>query len=141
MKIVNSSKFFFTIKVFLFIIIDMPYRLQKVAEAIKSAVAEIIVEDLADPKLGFVSITAIKLNNDYKQATLYFTAFGENIDQQVVLNHLNHAANFIKNRLKSKVVLRCIPELVFEIDRLLEEERKIGEILNEINKQQETKKD
>ena len=116
----------------------MPYRLHKVAEAIKNAVAEIIVEDIADPKLGFVSITAVKLTNDYKHATLYFSAFGENVKQEVVLNHLNRAANFIKNRLKDKVVLRYLPELVFDIDRLLQEERKIGEILNELNKPSET---
>ncbi|MBS4015230.1 MAG: 30S ribosome-binding factor RbfA [Candidatus Latescibacteria bacterium] len=114
----------------------MPYRTEKVAEAIKSAVAEIIVEELADPKLGFVSITAIKLANDYKQATLYFSSFGENIEQEVVMNHLNHAAKFIKNRLKDKVVLRYIPELVFEIDRLLQEEQKIGKVLDDLKKSQ-----
>jgi ribosome-binding factor A len=115
----------------------MPYRLQKVAEAIKSAVAEIILEDLADPKLGFVSINAVTLTNDYKKATVFFTAFGEKIDQQVVLSHLNHAANFIKHRLKDKVVLRYQPELVFEIDRLLLEEQKIGKVLDELKKSQE----
>jgi ribosome-binding factor A len=114
----------------------MTYRIQKITEAIKSAVAEIIVEELADPKLGFVSITAVKLTNDYKHATLYFSAFGDNIEQEVVLQHLNHAANFIKNRLKDKVVLRYIPELVFEIDRLLQEEQKIGKVLDDLKKSQ-----
>lgn len=112
----------------------MPYREQKIAEAIKNAVAEIIVEELADPKLGFVSITAVKLLNDYKQATLYFTAFGENVEQEVVLDHLNRAAKFIKKRLKDKVVLRYLPQLVFDIDRLLQEEQRIGKVLDEIKR-------
>jgi len=118
----------------------MPYREQKVAEAIKSAVAEIILEDLADPKLGFVTITAARISNDYKKATLYFTAFGENVKQEEVLEHLNHAANFIRSHLKEKVILRYLPELTFEIDRLLEEEQKIGKVLDELNKLQETNK-
>lgn len=110
----------------------MPYREQKIAEAIKSAVGEIILEDLADPNLGFVSITAIKLANDYKQATLYFTAFGEKADLQIILSHLNHAKNFIKQRLKYKVKLRYLPELTFEIDHLIETERKIGTMLDQL---------
>jgi ribosome-binding factor A len=116
----------------------MPYREQKVAEAIKHTVAEIILKDLADPKLGFVTINAVKLANDYKKATLYFTAFGDNAKQEEVLKHLNHAANFIKSHLKEKVALRYVPELTFEIDRLLEEEQKIGKILDEINKPSES---
>ncbi len=114
----------------------MPYREQKVAEAIKSAVAEIILEELADPKLGFVSINGVRLVDNYKQAKIYFTAFGDNIDQEVVLTHLNRASNFIRNRLKDKVVLRYLPELVFEIDRLLQEEQKIGKMLDELKKSQ-----
>jgi ribosome-binding factor A len=112
----------------------MPYRAQKITEAIKHAVAEIILEDLADPKLGFVSVNGVRISNDYKKATVYFTAFGDNIKQEEVLRHLNHAANFIRSHLKEKVVLRYIPELTFEIDRLLEEEQKIGKVLDELKK-------
>jgi len=57
-----------------------------------------------------------------------------------VLEHLNHAANFIRSHLKEKVILRYLPELTFEIDRLLEEEQKIGKVLDELNKLQETNK-
>jgi ribosome-binding factor A len=113
----------------------MLYRGQKIAEAIKNAVAEIILEDLADPKLGFVTINAVKISNDYKKATLYFTAFGD-VNQEEVLKHLNHAANFIKSHLKEKVVLRYLPELVFEIDLLSKEEQKIGKVLDELKKSQ-----
>lgn len=112
----------------------MPYRGQKIAEAIKNAVAEIILEDLADPKLGFVTITATKISNDYKKAILYFTTFGEGVEKKEILQHLNHAANFIRSHLKQKVTLRYLPELVFEIDTLLEEEQKIGRLLDTLNK-------
>lgn len=115
----------------------MLYREQKVAEAIKHAVALIILEDLADPKLGFVTITRAKISNDYKKATIYFSVMesdDEGESQQVeTLQRLNHAANFVRAQLKHRVVLRYIPEIIFEIDRLLQEEEKIGKVIDELN--------
>jgi ribosome-binding factor A len=118
----------------------MPYREQKVAEAIKHAVAEIILEELGDPKLGFITITAAVISADYKKATIYFSSIGDENQQAESLKHLNRAAGFIKSRIKDKVVLRYIPEIVFEIDTLLQEEQRIGKVIDELNKNQTTEK-
>lgn len=118
----------------------MPYREQKVAEAIKHAVAEIILEELGDPKLGFITITAAVISADYKKATIYFSSIGDENEQGESLKHLNRAAGFIKSRIKDKVVLRYIPEIVFEIDTLLQEEQRIGKMIDELNKNQTSEK-
>jgi len=117
----------------------MPYREQKVTEAIKVAVAQIILEDVADEKLGFITITNAKISKDLKQITIFFSTMGDDAQQQESLKRLNHAAGFIKSRLKDKVMLRYTPVLSFEIDRLLEQEQRIGKVLEELNKEQEIK--
>ncbi|MEO0072501.1 MAG: 30S ribosome-binding factor RbfA [candidate division WOR-3 bacterium] len=110
----------------------MPYRIEKIAETIKCAVAEIILTDLQDPMFNFVTITGIKLSNDLRQATLYFYTFAENVNNAVVLAHLNHAANFIRNRLREKVIMRYIPQLDFKLDELVVEEKRLSELLRRI---------
>ncbi|MEO0084370.1 MAG: 30S ribosome-binding factor RbfA [candidate division WOR-3 bacterium] len=112
----------------------MPYREQKLTEAIKDAVAEIILEDLVDPNLGLVTITAAKLTKDYKKITIYFSALGNNEQKVRSLKSLNRAANFIQGHLKNKVKLRYTPKLVFEIDHLLEQEQRIGKVIDELHK-------
>ena len=112
----------------------MPYREQKVTEAIKGAVAQIILEDIADPRLGFVTITGAKMTKDYKKIIIFFSVMGDAAQQEESVKRLNHAAGFIRNHLKDKVTLRYIPELSFEIDRLLEEEQKIGKVIDELMK-------
>ena len=114
----------------------MPYREQKVTEAIKAAVAQIILEDIADPKLGFVTITSAKMTKDYKKIIIFFSVMGDAAQQEESEKRLNHAAGFIRNHLKGKVIVRYIPELSFEIDRLLEQEQRIGKVLDELNKPQ-----
>lgn len=115
----------------------MAYREQKVTSAIKDAVAQIILEDICDPKLGFVTITAAKMTKDYKKITVFFSTMGDATQQAESLKRLNHAAGYIKNRLKEKVSLRYTPELFFEIDTLLEAEQRIGKVLDELNKPSE----
>jgi len=118
----------------------MPYREQKVSEAIKHAVAEIILEDMGNPRLGFVTITAAMISADYKKATVYFTLIGDEDQQAETLRQLTKAANVIKNRLRDKVTLRYLPDLVFEIDTLLKEEQRIGKVIDELKKPQTSEK-
>jgi ribosome-binding factor A len=110
----------------------MPYRAEKIAETIKSAVAEIILTELQDPNFHFISITGIKLSNDLKQATIYFYSFDENVSNAIVLKHLNHARHYIRNRLKEKVLMRYIPKLDFRLDENRETEKRIEDILRQI---------
>ncbi|MCS7257773.1 MAG: 30S ribosome-binding factor RbfA [candidate division WOR-3 bacterium] len=110
----------------------MPYRNEKIAETIKCAVAEIILTDLQDPVFHFVTITGIKLSSDLRQATLYFYNFDEKVNNNIVLAHLNHAANFIRNRLKEKIITRYIPQLNFKLDELVLEEKKLSNAFRRI---------
>ncbi len=117
----------------------MPYREKKVANAIKDAVAQIVLHDLADPNIGFVTITGAKISSDYKKAFIYFSVIGDEARQQETLRRLNHAAGYVRHLLKQKVILRTMPEIHFEIDTLLQAEQRIGLILDDLSKKTEGK--
>lgn len=111
----------------------MSFRNKRVAKVIKAAVASIILQDLQDPNFSFVTVTQASVSPDLKNATVYFSILGDNVQQNRTLEHLNRAKGLIRHRLAGQVTLRYLPELTFELDKLLLEERKIGEIIKELH--------
>ncbi len=111
----------------------MSFRNRRVAKVIKEAVASIILQDLQDPNFSFVTVTQARVSPDLKNATVYFSILGDNVQQNRTLEHLNRAKGLIRHRLAGQVTLRYLPELTFELDKLLLEERKIGEIIKELH--------
>jgi ribosome-binding factor A len=111
----------------------MSYRNKRVSEVIKEAVANIILQDLSDPHFGFVTVTRAKVSPDLKNATVYFSILGDTDQQNRTLDHLKRAKARIRHLLSGQVTLRYLPELNFEIDKLLLEERKVGQILDELH--------
>ncbi|MFB0509844.1 MAG: 30S ribosome-binding factor RbfA [bacterium] len=120
----------------------MSYRNKRVAEVIKEAVANIILQDLSDPNFDFVTVTQAKISRDLKNATVYFSIFGDKEQQNRTLAHLNRAKGLIRHLLAKHVTLRYLPELYFELDTLVLKERKVGEILDGLHQaENQDKKD
>jgi len=110
----------------------MSYRNKRVAEVIKEAIAKILLHDLQDPNFSFVTVTQARISPDLKNATIYLSILGNEDEQNRALEHLNRAKGRIRHLLVKQVTLRYLPELFFAIDAILMEERKVGEILNEL---------
>lgn len=112
----------------------MSYRNKRVAEVIKEAIANIILQDLQDPNFNCVTVTQAKVSPDLKNATIYLSILGESDQQNITLGHLNRAKGRIRHLLAKQVTLRYLPDLNFELDTLLLKERKIGEIIAELHR-------
>lgn len=111
----------------------MSFRNKRVAAVIKEAIAKIILYELQDPNFGFISVTQTTISPDLKNATIYFSILGDTDQQNRTMDHLNRAKGRIRHRLAEQVTLRYLPELTFELDKLLLEERKIGKILDSLH--------
>lgn len=111
----------------------MRYRNKRVAAVIKQAVANIILNQLADPNFYLVTVTQARVSTDLKSATIFFSILGDKKHQNRVLDHLNRAKGKIRHLLGEQVTLRYLPQLDFQLDTLLLAERRIGEILNGLN--------
>jgi ribosome-binding factor A len=110
----------------------MQHRKQRVADAVKDAVASIVLKDIADPKLGFVTVTRCSISKDLRIATVYFTVLGDEDQQKTSMERLEHARSFIRRHLRKYVFLRYLPELRFRHDDILAHERRVGTLLDEI---------
>jgi len=112
----------------------MSYRNKRVAEVIKEAIANIILQDLQDPNFSGVTVTQTSVSPDLRNATIYLSILGDSDQQNIALGHLNRAKGRIRHLLSKQVTLRYLPDLKFELDTLLIKERKIGEILAELHR-------
>jgi len=115
-------------------------RQEKLAQAIKKEISGIIQEELKDPRLGFMTITAVELTPDYKYANVFFSVLGQEQDYKKAKNALNSALGFIRRLIAQRIRFRFVPEIVFKEDKSCEYGFKIEKILNEIKELNEPKK-
>ncbi len=110
----------------------MQHRDLRVADAIRDIVAEIVLTKLSDPAIGFVTITRCSLSRDLRHATVYFSVMGDEAQRQRSLARLEHASKFIRHLLGQRLKTKFLPELHFQVDEILLQERHIGEILDQL---------
>ena len=101
----------------------------RLGEAVKEAVAEIILYEMKDPRLERVTVTAAQLTRDLKRATVYVTILGTPAEEKAGFEALRKATGFVKIKLAERLDLRYMPELVFEVDTLQKTEARIDELL------------
>jgi ribosome-binding factor A len=112
----------------------MQHRDKRVADAIKDAVAKIVLSELSDPKIGFVTVTRCHISRDLKNATVYFSILGDEATQKQSFEHLQGARGYIRRRLGQMVMFRALPELRFALDDMLAHEMHINEIISDLHK-------
>ena len=107
-------------------------RQDKVAEAIRKEASLIIHDELKDPRLGFVTVTAVELSQDLRYARIFFSVLGKEEEYKKTKIALDSASGFIRRLIAQRVRLMFAPEIVFKEDRSSEYSVKIQEVLDEI---------
>lgn len=108
---------------------DFP-RTRRVGEQIQRDLSELIRDELKDPRLGMVSISAVRVSRDLGHAKIYISVLGNSSDAGESIEVLNHAAGFLRGQLGRRMHVRAVPALKFFHDRSLEEGARIGALIN-----------
>lgn len=87
-------------------------RSQRMAEQIRRDLSEIVREELHDPRMGFLSFTAVKLSRDMSNAVIYCSVINE-AEKKESLETLNRAAGFLRSSLARRGTARSVPSLKF----------------------------
>lgn len=111
----------------------MSNRIEKGNALLQKTLAEILTNDLNDPRLNkeIVSVSKVSLSNDLKHAKVFLSIFGNN-DEKQVLDAIQNASGYIKKLLKERLKFRVLPSLYFVIDNSMEYSDKINKILKDI---------
>ena len=107
-------------------------RSEKVAEAIHEMVSELLIKGLKDPRIGFVTITGVKVTDDLHLATIFFTVIGSEEERRATEKGLNSARGYIRKEMGRNLRMRYIPDIVFKYDESVEYGSRIESLLREI---------
>ena len=92
-------------------------RQRRVNQLLQQEISGIILEEIQDPQIGFVTVTGVAVSPDLVHAQVYVSVLGdENKTQETMAALRGGAYRFIRGRLAERVVLKHIPELHFELD-------------------------
>ena len=108
-------------------------RSERVGELLTEVIADVLREDIRDPRVTGVTITAAKVTKDLRQARIYFTILGgasENKDS--VLAGLKSALGFIRARIGKQLKLRFVPAIEFFYDESVDEAQRIEKLLRQV---------
>ncbi len=99
----------------------MAYRKEKLEEQIKRLISELIIREIKDPRIGFVSLTGVSLSNDKKQAKVGVSVIGSNKERRNAFEGLKSATGFIQYRVGKAIKLRNTPKITFFLDNSVSE--------------------
>lgn len=111
-------------------------RVERVREAIKEILA-LEVERLKDPGLGFVTITEVTMSRDLRNARVYYTVYGEDVQRASTADAMKRAAGHLRAAVARQVRLRYVPQIEFLEDPVPERTRRLDQIITEIHKPHE----
>jgi ribosome-binding factor A len=109
-------------------------RPQRVAEAIRAAVAEFLQGQARDPRIGFVTVTGVRVTADLKRAVVAVMVHGDEEAKKQSIYALAHAEGAIRRTIASRLVLKSVPEVAFELDRELERAARIDRLLAQLKR-------
>jgi ribosome-binding factor A len=112
-------------------------RSEKVAEAVHEMVSELLVKGLKDPRIGFVTITGVKVTDDLHLATVYFTVIGSDQEKKSTEQGLNSARGFVRKELGKSLRMRYVPDIVFRYDDSVAYGTHIESLIREIHTAEE----
>jgi len=107
-------------------------RSEKVAEAIHEIISELLVKGLKDPRIGFVTVTGVKVTDDLHHATVYFTVVGSDVEKKATAAGLASSCSFIRKERGKTLRMRYVPDIHFVYDTSLDYGNRIDSILREI---------
>ena len=107
-------------------------RSQRVGEQIHKEISALLVKGLKDPRIGFVTITAVEINADLSLARVYFSVMGSDAELKNTEKGLKSSVPFLRRELGKRMRLRHVPELVFEYDRSLDYGNRIENLLRQL---------
>lgn len=93
---------------------------------------DIYRKDVKDDAIGFMTITEVRLTNDFSYLTVYYTILGKDEKRAAAGKALERSKKFVRSRLAQRVKMRKVPEILFKYDESLDYGNKITEGLKKV---------
>ena len=105
-------------------------RSDRMAEQLRRELAEIVRDEIKDPRLGFISFTEVRMSRDLSHAVIYCSFFNSE-RQQEAIDVLNRAVGFIRKEIGRRIRARIVPTLKFVIDESVTRGEAMDDLISE----------
>jgi ribosome-binding factor A len=106
-------------------------RIRRVNEAVREVLSEAITTELKDPRVGFVTVTAVETSPDLRHARVFVSVLGSDKQREESLAGLSSSHGYLQSRVASQLRLKNTPTLAFQHDPSVERVIRISELLRE----------
>jgi ribosome-binding factor A len=111
-----------------------PYkRAERLGELVLAEISRMIVRDLKDPRIGFVTLTRVDMSDDLRHGKVFISMLGSAQEKAQTLQGLASATGYIRRQLGRVLQLRYTPEITFLVDDSLEHGAKIAQLLRQLH--------
>ncbi len=110
----------------------MSQRTDRLDELLRQEIGAIIAREVADPRIGFVTITDVETTSDLQHAKVFVSVIGSTAERKSALGALGRAMPFIRRELGRRIQIRRIPELHLQADDTLERGTRILQLISEL---------
>ena len=108
------------------------HRANRLAETLKEEISQLILVELKDPRIGFVTVTSVDVANDLSHAKVYISVMGSDEERKASLEGLNRAAGFVRTEIGKRIRLRHVPTIVFVNDPSIQNGAHIAKLLRDV---------
>ena len=114
----------------------MARRQERVNDLLREVLAEIIGRELKDPRLtaDLISVTEVITSPDLQHARVRVSVMGSELEREAVITALNHSRHFVQRQLRPHLSMKSIPQLRFERDDRIEDDQRILDLLDRIQR-------
>ena len=106
-------------------------RASRIADQIQRDLSGLIRQEVKDPRVGLVTISAVEVNRDLSHAKVYVSSLAEVEATGQSVEALQHAAGFLRSRLSRTLKIRSVPQLQFLYDASVERGVRLSHLIDE----------
>ncbi len=110
-------------------------RPERVGEEIRHELAALLLREVHDPGIGFVTLTRVKVSPDLQMARVYYTQLGDDKARRETVRALERATPFLRRHIGARMRLRRVPEIRFEFDESVGHQDRIEKILIDLEEE------
>src|SRR5882724_3907242 len=110
----------------------MTQRTDRIDELLRQEITSIISREIADPRVGFATITVVETAPDLRHAKVFVSVIGQPDDRKDAIRALGRAMPFVRHELGKRLRIKRIPEFHLELDETLERGTRVLRLLDEL---------
>ncbi len=114
-------------------------RAQRIGDLIKREIGDIIERGLKDPRIGFVTVTAVEISADLRHARIFFSIYGDEHVREESRKGLESARFYIQGEIGRRLRLKYTPELSFQLDQSIAQGLRITKLIEKLHEESDGK--